>query len=268
MMSISHPAPRTWIEPLARMGYAARGVIYLIIGLFAFLSAIGSGEEKDSKDALQTLLSQPFGTILVWLLIAGLGGYVIWRLVQAVLDSDDHGNGAKALAIRAGLLVSALTYGTLAVYALSLMGVLSGGGSGGGKGKVADYLAGFVGSATVSLGLAVIMLGVAGAHVWKAYKRKYADHIDCNSAPMNLVHPVSIAGLTARGMVFLVIAVMFGYRFFNAADSSADPSLKSALQFVQDLPFGGFLLSMLGLGLIAFSAYSFAEARWRRIDPT
>lgn len=268
MTSVEKTTLKRWIEPLARMGYSARGVIYLIVGIFAVLAAIGSGEEKGSKDALHTLLAQPFGAILVWLLIAGLAGYVIWRLVQAVLDSDDHGTGPKALAIRGGLLVSALTYGALAVYALSLMGILSSGGSGGGKGKVADYLAGFVGSAAVSLGLAIIVLGVACAHFWKAYKRKYAHHIDCNAAPMGLVDPVSIIGLTARGLVFVVIAVMFYYRFLSAEDSSAEPGLKSALQFVQGLPFGGFLLSVLGLGLIAFSAYSFAEASWRRINPS
>lgn len=258
---------KPWIEPLARMGYSARGVIYLIIGVFAVLAAIGSGEEKGSKDALHTLLAQPFGTILVWVLIAGLAGYIIWRLVQATLDSDDHGTGVKALAIRGGLLVSALTYGTLAVYALSLMGVLSGGGSGNSKGQVAGYLASFIGSAAVSLGLGIIVLGVAGAHFWKAYKRKYAGHFDRDAAKMKFVHSVSIIGLTARGLVFVVFAVMFYYRFLNADDSTSDPSLKSALQFVQELPFGWILLFLLGLGLIAFSAYSFAEARWRRINP-
>jgi len=259
---------KPWVEPLARIGYSARGVIYLIIGVFAVLAAIGSGEEKGSRDALQTLLAQPFGAILVWLLIAGLSGYFIWRFVQATLDSDGHGTSVKALVIRGGLLVSGITYGALAIYALSLTGILSGGGSSGSKGQIAGYLARFIGNAAVSLGLGLIMLVVGGAHFWKAYKHKYAKHFDREAAKMKFVHWVSIIGLTARGLVFVVLAVMFYYRFMNAADSPSDPSLKNALQFVQDLPFGWFLLSLLGLGLIAFSAYSFSEARWRHIHPT
>jgi hypothetical protein len=64
-----------------------------------------------------------------------------------------------------------------------------------------------------------------------------------------------------------VISVILFYRFTSAGTASGDPpGLKDALQFVQGLPFGQWLLVALGLGLKFFAAYSFAEARWRRIN--
>jgi len=256
-----------WIKWAARMGYAARGLVYFIIGLFAVLAAIGAAEKKGSKDALRTLFDQPFGTAIVWCLVAGLAGYVSWRLIQGLLDTDRHGRTPKGLAIRAGLLVSAFTYATLAVYALSLLGVFAG-GSGGGSGgqRVAPFLSGIVAQRYVSLALGLVILGVAGAHVWKAVRQKYEDHFDAGEDAMAIIHPVSMAGLIARGFVLAVIALLFFYRFASAEQSGGRPGLEDALTFFQGLPGGAFLLAAIGLGLIAFSAYSFIEARWRRIN--
>ena len=39
-----------------------------------------------------------------------------------------------------------------------------------------------------------------------------------------------------------------------------------ALEALQGMPAGGALLLAIGVGLLAFAVYSFAEARWRRID--
>lgn len=261
--------PKNWIKPLARAGYSARGTVYVIVGLFALLAAVGAAESKDTKGALEKLLEQPFGTVIVWLLIVGLAGYVVWRLIQSVFDTDDHGVGPRGLAVRGGLLASAVTYATLAVFALSLLGVFSGGDDGG-SGGIAGWLTGFFATRWVALALACTFAGVAGAHFWKAWTRKYEDHIEADSEMMSVIHPISIAGLVARGIIFLVIAVLFAYRFLGRRQDDAEggetPGLKDALGFIQDLPAGGWLLAAIGLGLIAFSAYSFIEARWRRIN--
>ena len=261
--------PEHWIKPLARAGYFARGTVYVIIGLFALLAAVGSADSKDGKGALEALLEQPFGSVIVWLLIVGLAGYVIWRVIQSVFDTDRHGIGPRGLAIRGGLLASAITYATLAVFALSLLGVFSGGRNGG-SGGIAGWLTGFFAAHWVALALTGVFTGVAGAHFWKAWARKYEDHIEADSEMMSVIHPISITGLVARGIIFLVIAILFAYRFLgqrqDEAENGKTPGLKDALGFIQELPAGGWLLAAVGLGLISFSAYSFIEARWRRIN--
>src|SRR3954468_22672985 len=73
-------------EVLARFGYAARGVVYLIIGFFSGGAAFGSGRPSGKKEALRALLSQPAGDILLGAVAVGLVGFSVWRVFQAVLD--------------------------------------------------------------------------------------------------------------------------------------------------------------------------------------
>lgn len=262
-------ASRQWVKPLARAGYSARGLIYMIIGILTVVAAFGAGSQTGTRDAVVTLLQQPFGRVLTWLLVVGLVGYVIWRLIQSLFDTDDHGIEPKGLAVRAGLLASAFTYATLALYSLSLLGVFSGQGGGGGSARdsIATTIEGVIGTSAVTAGLGIIFAGIAAAHWWKAATRKYEDHMEADANAMKLIHPVSIAGLTARGAVFAILAVLLFYRLGSGGSTGGQtPGLEEALNFVQDLPYGGWLLALLGIGLAIFAMYSFAEARWRRIN--
>lgn len=258
---------RKFIQAAARAGYFSRGLVYSIISLFALLAAVGAGSNKDTKGALQTLLQQPFGQILVAALIMGLLGYVIWRLIQSILDADNHGAGLKGLTVRLALFVSAFTYGALALYALDLLGVWRTSQGGGSSGSPFSPLVSFVGPQLLAAGVAALFLGIALAHWWKAFTGKYEDHFDKRETPMKVLHVVAVAGLAARGMVFLVLSAML-WIGASEADSPEDdlPGVKDALQYVQDLPFGKYLLAGLAIGLFLFSVYSFFEARWRRVN--
>ena len=84
---------------------------------------------------------------------------------------------------------------------------------------------------------------------------------------MRYIHPISMVGLFARGLVFTVIALLLFYRYLSYEPSSGrPPGTEEALSFVQDLPFGAWLLGALGLGIVLFAAYSLLEGRYRRIN--
>ncbi len=68
-------------EMLAKSGYVARGVVFLLIAGLALFSGVAGGE-ADSKSALTSLLQQPFGRIWVGLIGLGLLGFVAWRLAH------------------------------------------------------------------------------------------------------------------------------------------------------------------------------------------
>ena len=253
---------------LARSGYAARGVVYLIIGAFAFLAGIGSGETIGTKGAIQQLLGQPFGETLLWILVVGLVAYAAWRLTQAIADPEGHGADAKGLAVRAGLVGSAIAYALLTLFTLGLLGspIGNAGGSGGSDGQ--DFLSGLLGwkfSNYLVYAVALIPLGVGIAHIIKGWKAKFEKYFYASEDVMRWVRPISRAGLIARGVAFLIIAGMLfsgGARY----EPTDPPGLEDALNALQSLPFGAFWLSLVGLGLAAFALYSVFEAIWRRID--
>lgn len=69
---------RPWVAPLARLGYASKGILYLVVGVLAGKAALGAGRVTDTKGALRNLHAQPFGQVLLLVLALGLAGYAIW----------------------------------------------------------------------------------------------------------------------------------------------------------------------------------------------
>ena len=264
--SISRYLSHGWIRALARTGYVSRSLVNFIIGLFAVLSGLGQSGETDSKGALRLLLEQPFGKMLVGLLIVGMSGYVLWRLIQSLLDTDSDGWSLRGLSVRGARFAGAITFGVLTAYALSLLGVLPSGGSESSS-DLADKIAAIVGTKPMLFIMLLVTSGIAIAHWRQAYSEGYAEHFDQDAANMKLVHPIAKAALCARGTVFAIISLLLFYRFMTVNPTETQPpGLSEALDFVQQLPAGNLLLVLLGVGLLLFSAYSACEALWRPIN--
>lgn len=257
----------------ARTGYAARGVIYLIVGCLAILAAFGrGGDTTGSRGALTEVLNAPFGTVILVVVALGLLCYATWRAIQAFLDADHHGTDAKALLIRGGLAVSAFIHVGLAFFALSLVFGFgtgqSGGQSSGGGSSSQEWTAWLLsqpfGQWLVALvGVAIIGAGIA--HFVKAWTAKFEKHFEMSEQERQLITPVSRFGLFARGVAFLLIG-----SFFIVAAWQQDPGeargLSGALDALQQQPYGWALLGLLALGLLAFGLYSVIESVYRRVD--
>ncbi|MBA1429187.1 DUF1206 domain-containing protein [Pseudomonas orientalis] len=252
---------------LARGGYAARGMLYFIIGLFALLAAQDSTKPKDSHKSLEALLSQPFGYFLVGLVVAGLFAFAAWRVLQATRDVDHHGNTFKGLVIRGGLLAGGLVNGSLAFFASGLLisGIRSSGNS---EGQTKDWLAQLLSwdhSNMLVYLIALVPLGVGIAHIIKGWKASFEKYFEADEDIMRYVRPVSRFGLVARGVVFIEIALLLAISGSNY-QAMDPPGMKEALDALQGLTGGWLILLVMSLGLIAFSAYSFSEAFWRKIN--
>ncbi len=257
------------IEIAARTGYAARGIVYLIIGFLAVLAAFGRSEVEGTEGALQALLSQPFGTVLVGIVALGLAAFCVWRLIQAIRDTDNHGHDAKGLAVRAGLVLGGISYAAIALLAAGMaIGSRMGSGEGGGDptgGWLASAHAAGIGWLLV-YGVAAVLFAVGVAHVVKGVRAGFEKHFRCGEDIMHWLRPLSRFGLIARGIVFIIIAglVVTGGLAYDAAER---PGLADALKAVQGYTLGWVLLLAIALGLMAFGAYSLAEARYRHVSP-
>ncbi|SFR42198.1 protein of unknown function [Marinobacter daqiaonensis] len=247
----------------AQLGYGSRGVVYLVIGGLALLTAFGEGGgTTDSRGAILEILRQPFGRVLLGLMIVGLLGYVAWRFLQAVKDTDGHGRSAKGIVVRAGLLASSVTHAVLAVWAIGLL-IPGNGGSSGGQGRE-SFLATDVGQIVLAVaGIAVFVAGFA--QVYKGVAARFERHMSIPPDKKAWADPVCRFGLIARGIVWFII----GWFLVNSAITASQGEIKgiaAALDAVRTADYGQWLLAVVAAGLFSFGIYGILEALYRRID--
>ncbi len=115
-------ASSRWMSIFARLGYAAKGVVYLIIGWLAVQLAIGAGgKATDQRGAIQTIYEQPFGKFLLVIVVLGLLGFAIWCFLQAWFDTEGRGRDMKGIVGRLGYAVTGVSYTILAFGAFQLV---------------------------------------------------------------------------------------------------------------------------------------------------
>ncbi|QIN81645.1 DUF1206 domain-containing protein [Rubrobacter tropicus] len=259
---------RPWIGRVARFGYAAYGVVYVLVGVLAFRAALGGGGEAAGQEgALQTILLAPLGRVLLGLVALGLLGYAVWRLFQGVLDPENEGRDAKGVVKRSDHVVNGLFHVALAV---SVGGVALGSGGGGGGGPddwTATLLRQPLGRyLTVAAGVGIVAIGLF--QFYRAYDAKFMEKLkpgEMGPAERTWTRRAGRLGHAARGVVFCVMGV-----FLVQAALRFDPSrargLGGALSALASQPFGPYLLGAVAAGLACFGLFMFVVARYRRIE--
>jgi hypothetical protein len=249
---------------LSRAGFVARALVYGIIGVLAFELVVGHGGKiTNQQGALRTVEQRSFGHVLLTLLVIGLGGYALWRLLRAFLG---HGReGADKGIERLGALGSGIVYALMCVVAIQ---ILAGPGtSGGNTKKTASDVFGWPAGRWLVGAAGLVLAGVAVYQFIRGVRHKFLDDSKTEQMPRAVKTWFTILGTighVARAVVFALVAV---FLLKAAYDYKANEAigLDGALAKLYDGAYGSWLLGAVAAGLIAFSCFSLVEARYRRI---
>jgi hypothetical protein len=254
-----------WVEALARLGYASKAAVYIVIGALTALSGWQrhSGA-ADRQDAFAFILHLPLGKVLLLIVALGLAGYAVWRFSSAIADSEDRGHDAKGLALRIGSFIRGAAYGWVAVEVVRL--VLHARHGSGGDASARHWTAKVMdqpfGRFVVAIAGAVIV-GYGLYQLYIAWTAKLSKQLHTAAAHRWTI-VISRFGIGARGVIFTVV----GWSLLVAAlhhDSREARGTSGAMRQLATRPYGHVLLTLAGLGLIAYGVYAWVNARYRNI---
>lgn len=237
---------------LTRVGFAARGVLYILIAVLA----IGTGRTEDLTGAIE-YVGHGLGKVLLIAIAAGLATYSLWRLSDAAFGTEHGGGEWKALGKRAvaggiGLIYLYLSYKAVRV-------VLAGRGGTMGTAEQADTVLDLPGGDLVLTGVAFGLVIAAANQLWKAIHCKFMRRLREGASEKAWIKWMGRLGYAARGVIFLVVA----WTIYRAATDHR-PTEAGNLESALDILRGPYLIP-IAAGLLLFGLFSLVEARYRRI---
>lgn len=264
-------ANSTAIKFLARAGFLARGIMYIVIGWIAIEVAFRkTGQQADRTGALHALGSTPFGAVLLWVLVVGFFGMAIWRLSEAVYGTAGAGTGTgtpkastRLLALAKAVIYAVIGWGVLE-YAIGI------GSPPSSNQQSVDLTATLMRHPGGRALIIVIGLGFVGCGLYlgyEAWRKKFRNDLRMGQASRGtrrIVEWLGQFGGIARGIVFVTAGI-----FLVVASVTSQPQqakgIDSSLRALAATPLGPWLLVLVAIGLVLFGLFSCCEARWRRV---
>lgn len=246
-------------ETAARVGYAANGLMHILIGIIAVTIATGGGGSADQSGAMAALAGQPGGIFLLWFGFIGCIALALFQLSEAAFawkgmeKKEKWGKRLKAIGQAMVYAAVGITFG---IYAM-------GGSTDSGQTTqtfTSTLMANPAGAVLLVLvGIGVIAIG--GYYVYKgATKGFLKDLRKTPRAPWSTVLRVlGMIGYIAKGVALAVLGLLF---VVATATNNPEEStgLDGALKSLQEQPYGALILGVIALGLIAYGLYSIVRA--------
>ena len=265
----SLPGVPNWVEPMGRVGYAAKGIVYAVLGVLAFrMTAPGSQDAPSSREAIREIASQPFGAVLMVAMAVGLFSYAAWRFGQAIKDTEGAGTGGKGCVKRTGYAISGLVYAALGAFAVSILMGSDNGSGGSSRDQATSTMLSSTGG-RIALGIvAAIVIGVALHFFYKAYHAKFMSKYRLRRMS-DKVRTVALhagrMGISTRGIAFLIIGGFLMTSVVGGGNGNVN-SMSDAMNIIAGAPWGKFLIGTAAFGLVAYAVHMFLMAMYRRFE--
>ncbi|HKP06255.1 MAG TPA: DUF1206 domain-containing protein [Microbacterium sp.] len=254
-------------EGVARAGYVANAVIHALIGVIVIVIASGGKGEGDQAGAMKAVAGAPAGFVVLWLIAIGLCALGVWHAAEGLLARDRSGDtkgaarkwgrrfaewGQSAVFLTLGLISAAVAIGarpdadqTAEDASRELMRIPGG---------------------SIVLAAIGLAIGVAGiAFVWMGVKRSFRARIRIPDGALGgWVTALGVVGFLAKGVALTSLGVLLMVSAL-VTDADAAGSLDGAVDAMLALPLGPALAWTIGIGFLAYAAFTVARARLARM---
>ncbi|TDL38715.1 DUF1206 domain-containing protein [Arthrobacter nitrophenolicus] len=255
------------LEVLARAGFAASGILHLLVGAIAIRLAMGGSGNADFSGAVAELSTQPAGPFLLWASFAACAALALWQTSDAIFDynrlptKEKAGKKAKAGA-------QALVFAGLA---LTLLSFARGTGSGGDNQRAASDMTVNLMKAPggvallVVLGIAIAVTGVV--YAIRGLRKSFEKHLvmPANQKARTGVTVLGVTGYVAKGIVLFLTGLLIAIATLQAHPEDST-GLDGGLRALRDQPLGVYLLAAVGAGLICYGVFMIVRARLAKMN--
>ncbi len=247
----------------ARAGYAANGILHLLIGGLVIAVGLGAQEDSDQTGAFRALAAAPLGAAALWALAIGLVALGGWHLLQAFAP--------RRLSVwrRLARILAELPQG-LVFLAIGLVSASVALGARPRAEQAAEDLSQGVltwpigGAILGAVGLAVAGVGIG--FVWMGLRRSFHSKVRTPDGPRGFaLTTLGVVGFVAKGIALIVVGVLLVTAAIRVEPDTAG-GLDGAVAAVVALPLGPFLACLVGLGFLAYGVFTVFRARYARLD--
>lgn len=247
---------------LARCGFAANGVVHALIGIIVLVVAFGGDGESDQAGALKAIAAAPLGFLVLWIIAIALWALAAWHVLEGILARRD--STAAKWGVRASEWSQAAVYAVIGLLAASV--ALGARPDPDEAAQDASRGVLFIPGGPFVLGAVGLAIGIGGVvFIAMGLRRDFENKMDIPGGAFGVaVKALGVVGFVGKGLALVILAVLLVVAAVRV-DPNAAGGLDAAIGALIVLPYGPWLASAVGVGLIVYGVFCGFRARYASI---